>query len=269
MNIRKTLASTALLLTIILAIVLSIVPSASTIRSQTTPAAFGLKIINHEELFKVINEALKTQPSVEIETRRFFEFQGIMAEVIFCDPAELPEKPLGDVDPTNSFGIKVLNGEEFFKAIGEAAKNQPLEHGVEISMKTFFEFQGVMAEVLFCDPAELPEKSIEAIEPTQRPYKYPISGTVRPGRYRYHGPYGAAISIEIDVSWTPTDQACLVGIIDTQTGEGPAELLYGGSSHVGWSTNPNTSYYVIVASPQPPNTKTITYDGQVTVWRLT
>jgi hypothetical protein len=200
MNLRKILVPTALLLTIIL----PMVSRALTFNGQTEkPAAFGLKIVNHEELFKVINEALKTQTSVEIETRAFFEFQGIMAEVIFCDPTEMLEKPLGDV------------------------------------------------------------------EPTQRPYKYPISGTVRPGRYRFHGPYGAAISIEIDVSWMPTDQACVVGIIGTQTGEGPAEWLYGGSGQIGWSTDPNTSYYVIVASPQPPNTKTITYNGQVTVWRPT
>jgi hypothetical protein len=200
MNLRKILVPTAVLLTIIL----PMVSRALTFNGQTEkPAAFGLKIVNHEELFKVINEALKTQTSVEIETRAFFEFQGIMAEVIFCDPTEMLEKPLGDV------------------------------------------------------------------EPTQRPYKYPISGTVRPGRYRFHGPYGAAISIEIDVSWMPTDQACVVGIIGTQTGEGPAEWLYGGSGQIGWSTDPNTSYYVIVASPQPPNTKTITYNGQVTVWRPT
>jgi hypothetical protein len=264
MNLRKILVPTALLLTIIL----PMVSRALTFNGQTEkPAAFGLKIVNHEELFKVINEALKTQTSVEIETRAFFEFQGIMAEVIFCDPTEMLEKPLENGE--NSFGIKIVNHEELFKAIDEALKNQPLGHGVEGSIRTFFEFQGIMAEVIFCDPTEMLEKPLGDVEPTQRPYKYPISGTVRPGRYRFHGPYGAAISIEIDVSWMPTDQACVVGIIGTQTGEGPAEWLYGGSGQIGWSTDPNTSYYVIVASPQPPNTKTITYNGQVTVWRPT
>lgn len=268
MNLRKILVPTALLLTIILTIVLPMIPSISTIRSQKEKSvAFGIKIINNKELFKVINEALKTQTSVEIETRVFFKFQGIMAEVIFCNPTEIPEKPLENGE--NSFGIKIVNHEELFKAIDEALKNQPTGHGVEIETRTFWEFQGIMAEVIFCDPAELPEKPLDNIEPTQRPYRYPISGSATLGHYRSHGPYGAAINIEIDVSWMPIDQACLVGIIDTQTGQGPAQMLYGGSGHIGWSINPNTSYYVIVASPQPPNTKTITYNGQVTVWRPT
>jgi len=103
-------------------------------------------------------------------------------------------------------------------------------------------------------------------EPTQRPTRIRICGTISPGYYDSYGPFQACITIEVEVTWTPEDQDILVGCIDAETGEGPGCIGSGGYFYVYFSTDMYKTYYIIIGNP-PWNTETITYDGYITLWR--
>jgi hypothetical protein len=103
-------------------------------------------------------------------------------------------------------------------------------------------------------------------EPTQRPTRTHICGTISPGYYDDYGPFQACITIQVEVTWTPENQDILVGCVEAETGEGPGYIGSGGYFRVYFSTDIFKNYYIIIGNP-PWNTQTITYDGCITLWR--
>jgi len=93
--------------------------------------------------------------------------------------------------------------------------------------------------------------------------KIQINGTISPGYADPYGPYSSVMSIQVYVSWTPTDQVLTVICYDIATGQGWLVTLTGGSGWANFSTDLTRTYKVLIWNPQPPNTKTIAYSGTI------
>jgi len=109
--------------------------------------------------------------------------------------------------------------------------------------------------------------SAAKVEPTQRPYRMYIGGTLAPDYGHLYGPFGACILIQVSVTWTPPDQYLFIGISENETGPFVGHLWLGGVAYEAFGgLDMYKNYYILIWSPYF-NTKDITYYGYITYWR--
>lgn len=94
----------------------------------------------------------------------------------------------------------------------------------------------------------------------------PVSGTLLPGNSRFYGPYSGYIYLAVSLNWTPVDQVVQVGFSYTDGSGGGWWNLFGGSGTAGFNLDWTKSFYVYIWSPSPPNTKTVNFNGTLTLF---
>lgn len=100
----------------------------------------------------------------------------------------------------------------------------------------------------------------------QTPYYYPVSGTLAPGQGHVYGPYGGGIiTIQVALSWTPSNTYLYVGISTNIYGPFQGYVQYG--SPKTWSfggLDRYQSYYILIWNPIDV---TVGYSGNIICWR--
>lgn len=94
----------------------------------------------------------------------------------------------------------------------------------------------------------------------------PVNGTLLPGNSRFYGPYSGYIYLAISLSWAPADQVVQVGYSYTDGSGGGWWNLFGGSGTAGFNLDWTKSFNVYIWNPSPPNTKTINFNGTITLF---
>ncbi|MBS7613289.1 hypothetical protein KEJ48_03460 [Candidatus Bathyarchaeota archaeon] len=101
---------------------------------------------------------------------------------------------------------------------------------------------------------------IMLVEPKLIIIEHPISGSLAPGYFHRYGKFCSCVQIEVEMTWTPSDQVLGIGIVDADTGEGIVRWYTGGSAVAVFTTDWMKCYYIAIISYMY-NTKTINYSG--------
>lgn len=97
--------------------------------------------------------------------------------------------------------------------------------------------------------------------------RYPISGTVYPGHVNAHGYHNlyTTTKVDIEVTWTPTSQVILLGLIYWATNTFYCTSGYNGYAFVSMYP-PYTGWYSIGIGNPSSNQYPIDYQGAYTIW---
>jgi hypothetical protein len=97
--------------------------------------------------------------------------------------------------------------------------------------------------------------------------RYPISGTVNPGQVKAHGYHNlyTTTKVDIEVTWTPSNQVIMLGLIHWATYT--FYYAFGYSGYAFLSTYPPyTGWYSIGIGNPSSNPYPIDYQGAYTIW---
>lgn len=108
-------------------------------------------------------------------------------------------------------------------------------------------------------------ETIAVVEPELIKVTVPISGSLPPETYYPYGPYSSCVAIEVSATWTSSDQTLGIGLRDAKTGVGVVRWFTGGSAWTQFQTDWTRSYYIDIFGYYL-NTKTITYNGTITLY---
>lgn len=91
----------------------------------------------------------------------------------------------------------------------------------------------------------------------------PISGAMSAGQYVNHGNWDRIIRIAVYLSWQPTTQGVIIGIMDNNVNQGYGQQVTGGSASMSFTPpyDPNHFHSIVIANPGPDS---VSYSS--TIW---